>query len=99
MRIILLKIPADQDQLINVPITDELLERAKNNLLREMSFLLPTEDKLWLKKIAHSKTPEVSRESDKLTLMKFMDKDWVFLYHNGEAWFDVNPLLKEKALD
>jgi hypothetical protein len=99
MRIILLKAPADSKQLINVPIADELLERARNDLLREMIFLLPTEDKLWLQKIANSKTPEVSRESDKLTLMKFMDKDWVFLYYNGESWFDVNPLLKEKVID
>lgn len=99
IRIILLKIPATQELLINVPITDELLERAKNSLLREMIFLLPNDDKAWLQKIADSKTAEVSKEEDKLTLMKFMDKDWVFLYYNGDAWFDVNPLLKEKALD
>ena len=98
IRIILLGIPSDKSQLIQVPITDELLEHATNDLLREMSFLLPTEEKLLLRKIAESKTPEVSKESDKQILMKFMDKDWVFLYHNGEAWFDVNPLLK-KALD
>ncbi len=95
IRIILLRIPADKNLLIQVPITDVLLEHAKNDLLREMSFLLPTEDKLWLRKIADSKTPEVSRESDKLTLMKFMDKDWVFFYHNGEAWYDIHSLLKE----
>ncbi len=98
IRIILLSLPADKNNLIQVPVSDEYLKHAQNDLLREMSFLLPTDEKLLLQKIAQSKMSEVSKEADKLTLMKFMDKDWVFLYHNGEAWFDVNPLMK-KALD
>ncbi|OQW92355.1 MAG: hypothetical protein BWK78_01925 [Thiotrichaceae bacterium IS1] len=97
IRTILLKVP-EKNQLIEVPVTPKLIERAENDFLRDMTFLLPTEDKEWLKKIEESKKPEVSVEIDKVVLMKFMDKDWVFLYHNGKAWFDVNPLLK-RALD
>jgi len=97
IRSILLKVPA-RNQMIEVPITDSLLERARQDSLRDMMFLLPSEDREWLRKISQSHQPEVTKETDRLTLMKFMDKDWVFLYHNGEAWFDVNPLMK-KALD
>lgn len=97
IRAVLLKVP-EKNQLIEVPVADRFLERAENDFFRDMTFLLPTEDRLWLKKIDSSRKSETPKETDKLVLMKFMDKDWVFLYHNGEAWFGVNPLLK-KALD
>jgi len=97
IRAVLLKVP-EKNQLIEVPVADRFLERAENDFFRDMTFLLPTEDRLWLKKIDSSRKSETPKETDKLVLMKFMDKDWVFLYHNGEAWFGINPLLK-KALD
>jgi len=97
IRAVLLKVP-EKNQLIEVPVADRFLERAENDFFRDMTFLLPTEDRLWLKKIDGSRKSETPKETDKLVLMKFMDKDWVFLYHNGEAWFGINPLLK-KALD
>ena len=97
IRAVLLKVP-EKNQLIEVPVADRFLERAENDFFRDMTFLLPTEDRLWLKKIDGSRKSETPKETDKLVLMKSMDKDWVFLYHNGEAWFGINPLLK-KALD
>lgn len=100
IRAILLKVPA-KNQLISVPITDTLLEQVQQNFVRDMTFLLPDEDRVWLKKISENHKHGVFKGTDRLNLMKFMDKDWVFLYHNydnGEAWFDVNPLMK-KALD
>lgn len=93
IRTLLVKIPLKNDKPL-LPVEDQIIENAKNDLRRSM-LPIPEEDKVWLRKVAESKQSELEFLKDLPRLVRFLDNNLLQNYRNGTDWYDVHPLLKE----
>jgi energy-coupling factor transporter ATP-binding protein EcfA2 len=75
-----------------LPVADTVVTDAENHLLRDM-LPIAEDDKVWLRKIAATKAPELSSNDRLPQLARFFDTHLVLNYRNGEDWYDIHPLL------
>ena len=75
-----------------LPVPDQILTNAENQLRREM-LPLPAEDVKWLKRITATKQPELDTIKELPHLARFFDTRVVINYRNDVDWYDVHPLL------
>ena len=80
------------------PITDAIVDAAKNHLRRNM-LPIAKEDVAWLRRITASHEPELQANKDLPRLAHFFDSSLVLNYRNGDDWYDVHPLLAEMIAD
>lgn len=92
LRNFLLQAPLDLQQPVEAIIDDVAYE-----LRREM-LPIPKEDISWLKEIATSHQPELQSLEGLPRLARFFDGNLVQNYHNGEDWYDLHPLIKDKIV-
>ena len=83
-----------------LPITRKTIESAVSRL-RESLILLSTEDALWLAKIAERRRPELPDNSAKsiFRFTWFVNQHLVLFLRNGEEWYDVHPLIRERVAE
>lgn len=80
------------------PIPDELIKSAEDEVRRDMALIAET-DRVWLAKIMHSHDHELD-DRDKLPdFARLQQGKYVLQYQNGEDWYDIHPLLREKVSD
>lgn len=72
--------------------TDDHIKRVIAQLRRE---LLPIaeDDKRWLARIHERKDVALENIASIPTLIRFFDNNLIMNYENGEAWYDVHPLV------
>ncbi len=74
------------------PVSDELIGNTESHLRREM-LPIAEDDKVWLRKIAETKDPQLQSIQKLPQLARFFDTNLVLNYRNGDDWYDVHPLL------
>lgn len=91
---ILVTTPGSLEQL---PVTDELVEHAENEIRRDM-LPIAEEDRVWLESIHKTGKPGLAKTEGLYRLAHFFDTNLVQCYRNGEDWYDVHPLLRKEIL-
>lgn len=77
-----------------LPLPDKVIQDGENHLRRDM-LPIAAEDAVWLKKIAHSKRPELDSIKELPRLARFFDTHIVLNYRNADDWYDIHPLLHD----
>lgn len=67
--------------------------------LRGQFLPIAEEDIGWLARIARSRSTALKSLRDTATLTRYFDCHLVLSYQNGEAWYDVHPLLRDWVLE
>ncbi len=84
-------------QTDSLPAKPETIENTINQL--RMQFLpIANDDARWLAQIARSRTVNLESIKEMGTLSRYFDSHLVLSYLNGEAWYDVHPLVREIVL-
>jgi hypothetical protein len=79
-----------------LPITDQVIQ-ASIRTVREQFLPIPTDDALWLARIAQrreSALPNANPETI-ARFSLFLDTHLVLFLRNGNEWYDVHPLIRE----
>lgn len=74
-------------------VDDSALLRVTDDLRRDM-LPIATDDAEWLRRIHHSKRPELPNTAELPRLARFFDTTLVLNYRNGDDWYDIHPLLQ-----
>jgi hypothetical protein len=83
-------------RLRQFPIPDELIKSAEDEVRRDMA-LIAENDRAWLAKIMYSHDHELD-DLDKLAdFARLQQGKYVLQYQNGEDWYDIHPLLRDKV--
>ena len=80
----------------SLPITEQVV-KASLRTIREQFLPIPTEDAIWLYKIAKdrkSALPDGSPETV-ARFSLFLDTHLVLFLRNGDEWYDIHPLIRE----
>ncbi|MCB9543377.1 MAG: hypothetical protein H6703_13140 [Myxococcales bacterium] len=80
-----------------IPADRATVDRAISRL-REQFLPIATNDARWLAEIARSRNAELKDLSLMGTLARYFDSHLVLSYLNGEAWYDVHPLVRAHIL-
>lgn len=81
---------------VSLPITDAVVE-ASLRTVREQFLPIPTEDALWLDRIARGRKSALKDGSPE-TIARFavfLDTHLVLFLRNGDEWYDIHPLIRE----
>lgn len=79
-----------------LPVDDALVDEAVNQIRSE--FLpIPDADALWLSRVAETHRAGLEDRQHLPTLAGYLDTHLVLCYRNGEEWFDVHPLVRDRV--
>lgn len=92
-RMLKLCLPEALHQENPLPLSDEIIQRAKSDVRNDMPLAL--DDQQWLAKIQHSHGSELESLDRLPDLARLMEGKYILNYLNGENWFDVHPLLRD----
>jgi len=81
-----------------LPATREVVDSALA-ALREQLLPIPLDDARWLAKIARSRSAELAGLDALGDLTRYFEGHLVLSYRNGEAWYDVHPLVRDHVLE
>jgi hypothetical protein len=90
-----LRLAAQREAL---PVDDEIVELAIADL-RNDYLPIPRKDAVWLHRVATTHRAELDSGEALQQLARFFDTHVVLCYRNGDEWFDVHPLIRERAAE
>jgi hypothetical protein len=95
----LLRIVAEVIRRVNrLPASAAVVSSALDQLRTEC-MPIPTQDALWLARIAKWHGAGIENQDDLVNLARFFDTNMVLCYRNGPEWYDVHPLIRKHVLD
>lgn len=87
---VLLKAPS-----VDLPLANEtLIEQAENDVRADMQ--LTDEDRVWLTRVANTHSSGLDKIDNLATLGRLCDNLLILDYRNGDLWYDVLPLVRER---
>jgi energy-coupling factor transporter ATP-binding protein EcfA2 len=81
---------------LQLPVED-IINKVAQDLRSEM-LPIPKEDTEWLKNIARSHQAELESVEELPRLARFFDSNLVQNYRNGDDWYDLHPLVRDKII-
>ena len=86
------------DSLHSLPVTNETIDRVISSYRREFQ-QIPQDDAKWLWDIARVQATALpSADAEQLRrLTRFLDNHWVLYFVNGDAWYDIHPLIRDEV--
>lgn len=87
---------SSRPERMELPFADKILDYAES-VLREDFRFLTNADLAWLARVSKSHWHEMPTLKDLPQLAMLLDGKNMLNYRNGEDWYDVHPLLKERV--
>jgi hypothetical protein len=81
----------------SLPLGDDVVEGVIQQARNEM-LPIADNDARWLARVAETQFASLPDTSDVPDLARFLDHGLVFVYRNGEEWYDVHPLVKDYVI-
>lgn len=82
----------------HLPVDERTIERAVVQIQSEL-LPIPDDDARWLHRIAQTNEASLPEMARLPRLSTLLDTHLVLCYSNGEEWYDVHPLIRERVAE